>query len=203
MSIYIENFSIPLQQEVYFTDLVSFSAEIKDDVYIVVSSGVGIYVNEKAVPFIQETINNGYKLTYNIKPTSNFDITYSGINNINESIKKTYNMFFGYTVLSNEVNYWEVYKEVPVFIKVSNNVTSVGTSYFSTFFETRKYKEATLEATITADGSGYKDLNTLLRAQSTYFFYGKTYTITITGIKDFSGNIMPDKKFIFTIEDKN
>ena len=75
------------------------------------------------------------------------------------------------------------------------------TAYFSTFFRTKAYELSDLEVAITAEGSGYNDLLCDIKPQSKYFLKGKSYTVTISGIKDFSGNELPVKVFSFNIEE--
>ena len=95
---------------------------------------------------------------------------------------------------------WPNNKEIPVSVSANNNVFNSNTVYYSTFFKTSNYKESNLEAWVSVEGSGQLNLNASIFPQSKYFMYGNSYSITISGIKDFSGNILPAKTYSFTLE---
>jgi hypothetical protein len=201
MVILIDNFSIDEGIDYYFTSLVDFSTDIIDTNNNLTSSGVAVYLDEVNVTSYIIPITNGFKVGYLTVPSGNLILTYSGCVGSNELLR-SYTLAFGYYLNYQEVDYYKTRTEVPIFLKVDNNVNTSATEYFSTFFETRNYSSSYLEATITADGFGYKDIGIYIRPQSKWFFYGQTYEIKISGIKDFSGNILPEKIFKFTIENE-
>ena len=201
MSLYINNFSIEKDEVRYCTSLIDLSVDITDDLYDVTLSGTYITCNDYLVPFNVASITNGYRLTYTSIPSGTLLYEVYASNSNNDFLHDTYLMQFGYEVLWEEVNKWQPNEEVPVAVIATNSVFNPNTSYFSTFFVTNTFKVLDLEASIYAGGSGHLSLPASISPQNKYFMYGHTYNITISGIKDFSGNILPAKTYEFKIED--
>lgn len=201
MSLYIDNFSILKDEVRYCTALIDFGVDVFDDTNNVTLSGTYLTCNDVSVPFSTNNITNGYRLTYSTLPSGTLVIKVFASNDNNEFFDKTFVMQYGYEVVWDKVVYWGPNKEVPVAVIAKNSAIKPNTNYFSTFFVTNKYKNVDLEVLISVDGSGYKDLYTNIRPQSKYFMYGKSYSITISGVKDFSGNIMLPRTFNFTLEE--
>jgi hypothetical protein len=88
---------------------------------------------------------------------------------------------------------------VTITIEASNLVFCPNTEGEAFYFQTRDFESLNLGATIRAVES--VNLGAVIYPQSTAFFYGQTYTVTISGVKDFSGNEMAPYVFSFIIED--
>ncbi len=186
----------------YCTSLVDFSVDITEDIYNVTSSGTYFTENGNVVSGTLNTISGGYSLSYTTVPSGSIALRVYASNDNNEFVERDYELQYGYRVSWEKVNYWGPYKEVPVSVTAENTALASNTAYFSTFFETKKYRSTNLEASITAEGSGYSDIACHIIPQSMYFIYGKTYSVVISGIKDFSGNEISTKTYSFTVEDE-
>lgn len=201
MSISINNFSPGLNDIVECVSLVDFSVDVTDTQYDITTSGTYFILNDEKVATTYITISGGYNCNFSTIPSGNMFLTISGSNSNDEFYLEDYVFDFGYNVNWNYVANWGNNQEVPIAINAKNNVKKPSTTYFSTFFHTHKVYSTNLEATITADGSGNRDIVASIHPQSKYFLYGKTYSIIVSGIKDFSGNILDETTFTFKIEE--
>ena len=202
MSIYINNFFLEAGEVVECTSLVDFSVDVTDGVYDITTSGTYFIHDGYKVPTYFTNITNGYTVIYSTVPSGNMLLNLRAHNTNNDIVTKEYEFYFGYASIWNEVVYWGADTEVPISISATNDVVAPNTSYFSTFFHTHKPYVANIGSEITADGSGNMNLNTTIRPQSKYFIYGKTYNITLSGVKDFSGNVLDPITFTFKIENE-
>jgi hypothetical protein len=200
MGLYITNFSIPENSTVYCTSLLDFSVDVLDDVNIVTLSGTYLSINNETTVYVTTPITNGYRLNCSTTPSGTIWLEVFGSNNLDETINTLYILQFGYEIEWEKVVVWPNNKEVPVSVSANNNVYNSNTMYYSTFFKTSDYKEYNLEACISVEGSGQLNLAASIFPQSKYFMYGNSYSITISGIKDFSGNTLPVKTYNFTLE---
>lgn len=187
----------------YCTSLVDFSVEVLDDTHSVTSSGTYFTDNGVNVSSTLTTISGGYLMTYTTVPSGSIVLVAHSSNNNDEFYSRTYELQYGYQASWEEVNYWGPEYEVPIAVSASNTSLASNTSYFSTFFETRKIMSTDLEVFITAEGSGKFDLESYIEPRSKHFMYGKTYSITISGIQDYSGNVLQPFTYSFTIEEIN
>ena len=200
MGLYITNFSIPEDSTVYCTSLLDFSVDVLDDTNIVTLSGTYLSINTENTFCTYSSILNGYRLQCSTVPSGTIWLEVFGSNNLDETINTLYILQFGYEIEWDRVVVWPNNKEIPVSVSANNNVFNSNTVYYSTFFKTSNYKECDLEAWVSVDGSGQLNLSASIFPQSKYFMYGNSYSITISGIKDFSGNILPAKTYSFTLE---
>ena len=200
MGLYITNFSIPEDSTVYCTSLLDFSVDVLDDTNIVTLSGTYLSINTENTFCTYSSILNGYRLQCSTVPSGTIWLEVFGSNNLDETINTLYILQFGYEIEWDSVVVWPNNKEIPVSVSANNNVFNSNTMYYSTFFKTSNYKESNLEAWVSVEGSGQLNLNASIFPQSKYFMYGNSYSITISGIKDFSGNILPAKTYNFTLE---
>ncbi len=203
MNLSIDNFSMDLDDVALCTSLVDFSVEVTDSDYLVTTSGTYFTDNGVQVPGTLASVSGGYILTYSVLPSGTIDLVAHGSNSNGEFLTRSYELQYGYAAYWNEVKYWGTLKEVPISVSASNTSLTNNTSYFSTFFTTRKMMSTDLGVDITAEGSGFDDIMTYITPQSKHFMYGKTYSITVSGIQDFSGNILPPETYNFTIEEIN
>lgn len=200
MGLYITNFSIPEDTTVYCTSLVDFSVDVLDDIYTVTLSGTYMMNNGEIVPFTTSPISNGYTLTYTTTPSGSVFLEVFGSNSNGDFITDSFLLYYGYEVTWDKVIIWPNNKEIPVSVSADNAVFNTNTVYFSTFFKTGAYKQYDLGAFVSVEGSGQYNMLADIKPQSKYFIYGKTYSVTISGIKDYAGNILPVKTFTFTLE---
>jgi len=201
MSISINNFSIDVDSTLYCTSLIDFSVDITDSLYLITTEDTYFTDNGTRVSGTFTPIANGYRLSYTTLPSGNMTLVTFANNSNGEYLDRLYELQYGYEFIWENVNYWGQLKEVPIAISASNTALAANTSYFSTFFVTRKFENVDLEVSITAEGSGNMDLYTSIVPQSKYFINGRTYTVTISGIKDFSNNELATRSYSFTIND--
>jgi len=200
MGISINNFSMELGDTFRCIAPVDFSVEIIDPIYDITLSGTYFTNNGIVVDSFLNVTSGGYIMTYNTIPSGNMLLVANASNSNGDYLSNIYELQYGYEVTWEEVKCWGPLKEVPISVIATNAVLAPNASYFSTFFITKKAEEANLEVAITAEGSGYQDLMISVKPQSKYFLSGNTYTVTISGIRDFSGNQLPAKIFSFNVE---
>lgn len=150
-----------------------------------------------------EDIPNGKRLFYD--PMDDFYstgvLTYSlhAESSIGEVEERDFYLLYGYNLEPNSVIDWGPNERVVVRVEAQNLVFCPNKEGEAFDFVTSDLKSFNLKCTIRP--VGYVDLAVQISPQSTVFYYGKTYTIKVKNVKDFSGNIMPDFEYTFTIED--
>lgn len=179
--------------------------DIYDDFGTVVSGNSYFLVDGQRVDVTFSDITNGYKMFYN--PQDDFYST--GIltytvhveNNFNDVLEKDYYLLHGYNLQFADFVKWPVNKVIPILTKATNEVFCPNTSTDAFYFKTRDLESYDLNASIRA--VEYVDLNVCIYPQNTFWFYDRTYTITINGIRDFEGNEMSKFSYTFKIENPN
>jgi hypothetical protein len=126
-------------------------------------------------------------------------ITAHVLNTIAQVEEQDFYLLYGYNLLFDEVADWGPDRRVDVLVQATNEVTCPNTEGEGFYFTTADLPSVNLGASIRAVEP--VDLGAVLHPQSTFFFYGRTYTVTVSGIKDFSGNEMEPYELTFTIED--
>lgn len=200
MSILIEDFSVGLEEYVSLSDLTSFSVNVTDSSYNISTSGTYFIVNDTPVATSFSGIVDGY-YTYCLPPSisGSVTVTIHAENDNSESLEEDYVFMFGYKVESSNYVDWGPNKEITVWSTASNSVECPNTETFATYFRTRELYSYDLNACVYP--SGKADLGASIAPQSKYLLPGYTYMVTISGIKDYSGNEMNAIEFSFTIED--
>lgn len=200
MSIIIHNFSLTYNAWLPITDLAVLSVDVIDPVYSISVSGTKFYYNDQLVSGTFNDITNGYKISYTQGTVSSgVDILVHAENSNGEQLDKTYNLLFGYRVEYDEPINWGAHKQVDVYMKAKNTVLCPNEETEAFYFKTSDYYTTNFTAKVYPVAP--KDLGATLKTQSTFFYYGQTYQITVDGIKDFNGNAMEPYTFTFTIED--
>lgn len=202
MTILIDNFLLNTDEWMLVSNLNYFSVDAVDHEYGISTSGSYFLHNGIQVVTTFSGIVDGYTMYYtplSVVSSGIFTITAHIQNNNSEVDEETYNLLYGYNALFDEVIDWGPNKQVDVLVQASNDVMCPNLEGEGFYFTTADLSSVDLGASIRAIES--VDLNATIYPQSTFFFYGKTYTITISGVKDFSGNIMDPYSFTFTIED--
>ena len=203
MSVDINNFSIDVTDYVECFDGIEFSVNVTTTSGVVTTSGTYFTYNGVVVDTLYTTISGGYKVYYTTTtPSGNIVLDLYAENSVGDLAFESYEFYYGYHCEYNKVINYDNSTHVPVAIEATNDVVVPNTEYLSTFFETRQFVNKDLGALITTEGSGKGDLPVAISPQSKYFMYGKTYSITVSGVKDFSGNILEPTTFTFTIENE-
>lgn len=200
-AILIDNFSIGVEDWVQVSNLNYFSVDVIDATYGISSSGTYFIYDGQTVPTTYSGISNGYRCYYTpsgVYSNGTIDLIMHAENTINEVRELTFHLLYGYNVTFNELIDWGPHTEVITTIKASNLAFCPSTKAKSFYFETMDLWSTNLTATI--NPVGYVDLNASIYPQNTFFFYDRTYTVTVSGVKDYHGNEMEPYTFSFRVE---
>lgn len=146
-------------------------------------------------------IPNGQRMFYN--PPNDFDaddvITYTvhAQNTMGDIREQNYYLLYGYDIDFNGLVDWGANKQIDIVAKAKNKAFCPQWSSDAFYFITKDLHSLDLGSTIKPVAPW--DLGSSLRTQSTAFYYGKTYTVTVSGIKDFAGNELSPFNYSFTI----
>jgi len=204
MTILIDNFSMGVEEWLSTTDLTYFSVDVVDLSYPISTSGTYFLHDGNVVSTVLSGISNGYRAYYypvDITSSGTITITIHAENDNYDIVDEDYYLLYGYHVEFNEVIDWGPLSTVVTSVSASNLVFCPNSESLSVYFETRDLESYDLGASIGAISS--VDLGAVIYPQNTFFFYGRTYTVTLSGIKDFNGNELLPYTFNFTIEDVN
>ena len=201
MTILIDNFSMGVEEWLPIVSLASFAVDVVDHINNITTSGTYFLHNGEIVSTSHSGIADGYRCYY-YPPTISgvVSLTIHAENDNEETEEKNYCLLYGYNCEFNELIDWGPKSTVVITADAKNLAfcpNRVGDAFY---FETADLHSRSLGATIQA--VEYVDLNATIYPQNTFFFYGRTYTITISGVKDFAGNEMQPFSFSFTIEDE-
>ena len=203
MSIKIDNMFLTLGDYVFSDSPVKFNVDVVDDVYNITTSGTYFVYNGSKIPTYYTTITSGYNIYFYTVPSGNIYLDVHASNDNGDTLTKSYEFRYGYHVSWDEVVYWGPEKQVHISIVLNNNAIAPNTTYFSTLYVTHPYHKSDLYSEFSIEGSGYADFGIYIKPQSKALFYGKTYTITISGVKDYSGNVMKPFVYKFTTENES
>lgn len=204
MTILIDNFSIGVDEWTTAMGLVTFSVDVVDLTYPLSTSGTHFIHNGIQVFTTLSGISNGYRAYYttdNVVSSGTIDITIHAENENSEVVEQSYYLLYGYHVSFNDLVDWGPHSTIVTDVKASNLVFCPNTTGESVFFETKDLDSYDLGASISVIES--VDLGAQIFSQNSFFFYGRTYTVTVSGIKDFSNNEMEPIVFTFKIENPN
>ena len=202
MSILIDNFSLGIEEWVATANLSYFSVDVVDHDHFVSTSGTYFIHDGDVVSTTYSGITGGYRFFYSpssVVSSGTITLTIHAENNNGDFGEQSYYLLYGYNVAFNKLVDWGPHQEVVTTIEATNEVFCSNTVTDAFYFETRDLEALNLSASIRAIES--VDLGAVIYPQNTFFFYGRTYTITVTGVKDYNGNEMPPYDLVFTIED--
>jgi len=202
MAILIDNFSISVEEWLAVIDLVSFSVDIIDQTHSITTSGTYFLHDGQIVSTSYSGISDGYTFYY-YPPTISgaVNLTIHAENDNDETKEKDYYLLYGYHTSFDEIVDWGPKSEVVVWAQAGNEVFCPNIESTAFYFETAELHSCDLGAII--NPVGYVNLGATIFPQNSFFFYGRSYRITINGIRDFAGNIMSPREFTFTIENPN
>jgi len=204
MSILIDNFSMGVEEWLPTTDLDSFSVDVVDHVNTIVSGSSYFIHDGIQVTTTFSGITDGYRMFYTpvgISSTGVISLIVHVQNDVPEIVEQEYSLLCGYNAIFEEWVDWGPNVQVDIRAQASNSVRCPNTVGEGFYFVTADLEAKNLGATIRAIES--VNLGAKIYPQSTTFFYGETYVITISGVKDFSGNVMDPYTYTFTIEDSS
>ena len=203
MTIIIDNFSIGVKEWLPVTDLAYFAVDVVDHTYSVSTSGTYFLHNGQAVSTSHSGIADGYRCYYypiDVYSSGTINITIHAENDNSETAEEEYHLLYGYNVKFDQIVDWGYNSTVVTTIEAKNLAYCPNTEGEAFYFETADLHSTDLGASIV--GLKSVDLGAAIYPQSKFFFYGRTYTITISGVKDYHGNEMTEFSFDFTIENE-
>ncbi|MHA2131881.1 MAG: hypothetical protein ACW99L_18080, partial [Promethearchaeota archaeon] len=182
MAISISNFNLDISEWMLVSDLVSFSVDAVDPTYTIDTSSSGSYFlhDGDQVTTTFSGITDGQRMFYtpsSVVSSGTFTITAHVKNSNNETKDETYYLLYGYNVLFDQVVEWGPAKQVDVLIQATNLAFCPNTEGEGSYFRTIDLDSENLGAIVRVIEPF--DLNSTIYPQSTAFFYGKTYTITV------------------------
>jgi len=203
MTILIDNFSLGVEDWIATSELGLFSVDAVDpSVNNITTSGTYFIHNGSQVTTTFSGIANGYRMFYDP-----FDVISSGTiiltahvqNDILEVEEQNFYLLYGYNLKFEETIDWGPVTQVDIRTQATNSALCPNTVAEGFYFTTVDLVSRNLRASIQVIEA--VNLSASIRPQSTAFFYGETYTVTVSGVKDFIGNEMDSYVFTFTIED--
>jgi len=203
MTIVISNFSLGVEEWTAASGI-NFSVDVVETASGVSISTSGTYFvhDGTTVPTSFSGITGGYICYY--YPTSVYsdgtiNLTIHAENTVSGVEEQTFSLLYGYNLEFEEYIDWGPNKEVIVIVKAKNLAFCLNEEGEALHFVTADLQSTDLGATIQAVESF--DLGASIRPQSTAFFYGQTYIVTVSGVRDYHGNEMDPYIIQFTIED--
>lgn len=208
MSILIDNFSMEVEEWTPVAVLGSFSVDAVDHVNTIISGSSYFIHNGVQVTTTFSGITDGYRMFYT--PS---DVSSSGVislvahvqNNVPETLEQTFYLLYGYNAIFEDQVDWGLNTKVSIRVQASNSVRCPNTVAEGFYFVTESFTSSMASSNLGASIQAIEfiDLGAKIYPRQVAFFYGETYTITVSGVKDFAGNVMDPYAFNFTIEDPN
>jgi len=159
-------------------------------------------INDQQVISTFVPINNGYRMEYDpvndYAYLDSFKLSAHAQNYYNDVLDINYKFLYGADIKLNEVIDFGSKQYIYVWSKATNLMNCPEFSTTSYGFETLQRSRRDLNISIKP--VGYVDLPITLYPQNPFFFYGRTYNVIISGLKDVSGNVTPEYTHTFTIE---
>lgn len=204
MTIVIDNFSIGVEDWIPVADLNYFAVDVVDAANGISTSGTYFVHDGQVVSTTHSGIPNGYRCYYTpsgVYSDGTIDLTIHAENTVSGVEEQTFHLLYGYNLRFDEVVDWGPNTEVITTIIASNLAFCPNTEGESFYFQTKDLESVDLNAIIYPIGS--VDLGAVIYPQNTFFFYDRTYTITVSGVRDYHGNEMEPYTFNFRVENPN
>ena len=201
MTILIDNFSIGVEDWIEAANL-TYSVDVVDLTTAISTSGTYFIDDGIVVSTTLSGITDGYKCFYtpsSVLASGTITLTIHVENTASGVEEQEFHLLYGYNCFFNEVVDWGPKNEVVITIEAQNTAFCPNLEGEAFYFETADYTSYDLGASIMPIGS--VDLGATIYPQNTFFFYGRTYTITVSGVRDYHNNEMEPYVFSFTIED--
>ena len=201
-AILVGNFSIDVEEWVSLSSLTSFCVDVFGQASCPIStSGTHFIIDDLSIATTYSGIDDGYRFCCSAPTTISGAITViiHIENECGEVKEQDFNLLFGYRVEFTEYTDWGPNQSITVWSSAGNEVVCPNTETFATYFQTKDLESRNLGAYIYPTGSA--DLGAEIVPQTKAFLPGFSYRITVSGIKDYSGNEMDTIEFNFIIED--
>lgn len=201
MTIVIENFSVGAEEWIPVSTFSAFSVDVVDTTYGISTFGTYFLHDGEIVSTTFSGIPGGYRCYYSplsVYASGTISLELYATNGNSDTLSEYYTLLYGYHCSFDEVMDWGTNQTVVTAVEVDNNAVCPHTEGFATYFQTADYRHKNLGAYIKPIEAA--NLGATIYPQSTAFFYSKTYTVTISGVRDYAGNQMIPYTFNFTIE---
>jgi hypothetical protein len=198
----IQNLNINSEEWFILGSFSQLSVDIEDSVSSPLTlSGTYFLIDGIPVATTYSGISGGYRFFCDAPSSSGSYTATIHMEDGDGTEEVDFNMLFGYRVVFDEYVDWGVGEEVTVWSTATNNVMCPNRESFATYFRTKDYEYSGLGAYINPIGGTDGFLTATIYPQSKYLLPGYTYTITLSGIEDYSGNKMSPIIFNFTVKD--
>ena len=201
-SLYIVNFSLHFEDYSYLGDYLY--VDIIDYLFTVDTSNSYFEVDGTYVNTEFNNITNGVRarciITDDFIKNEEMVVKVTASNLIGDVFYEHFYLLFGYSMEFNGRILFDYNKNILVHGCATNLVECPNTECNSFSFTTIDYPSYNLAASISCVVS--EDLTAEVYPQSTAFFYGRSYKIVVSNIKDNSGNYLESVTMEFTIEDR-
>jgi len=199
-SLLIDNFSLDVGE--YVPDSSTIYVDLVDYLKGIDTVNSTFWLDGSDVPVTFSGIAGGYRMFYN--PPNNFTtsgtitVTAHAVNNVGDIYNINYYLLHGYDVKYTNTEPYDATTNILVRMQASNTADCYNTEADAYSFVTKDLPGYNLHSSIRC--VVYEDLGAEIYPQSTAFFYDKTYTITMKGVRDLNGNTLEDFVLTFTIE---
>ncbi|HLD90917.1 MAG TPA: hypothetical protein VI911_07895 [Patescibacteria group bacterium] len=201
MAITIMDFAISLNDWVYIEDPIAFSSTVYDTTTSGINPLNTYYIfNDVILPTSVSGLGAGYYIieTFPLSVSGAVDLTLHISNYDAEALEENYSFLFGYHILYKDPNKdWGADKEILISAAATNTAICPNSERVTTYFTTKEYDHYDLASSIVP--TGWANLGAEIKPQTMQYFYGHTYTVTVSGIKDYNGNQLPAFSWYFTI----
>jgi len=198
-SLFVSNF-YPKSDEYISTVSGIIHCDVNDYLYAVVPSGTYFKIDDTKVPTVLQPIANGFTVFCSASGTGNDEIIYTihAENTAGDVLEEDFYFRDGRLVTAYVNDAFKPNQIVDVLIKTKNSVDCQATASESYYFKIRDLLANDIVSNINAIQA--YDLQSFVKVRSKALEKGKTYTLTISGIKDYAGNYMKPLKYIFTVK---
>lgn len=199
-SLEISNFF--LTEGSFCEDTATMYVDLTDTLYSIETSDCYFKIDGSVVSVTLSGIAFGYRMFYD--PIDNYAtkgtlvVTAHTKNNMGDILEQDFYLLHGYDVQYIQREMWPPVENIFIRMAANNETFCVNTAGDSFYFETVDLPSYSLGASI--HPVSYVDLVSTIHPQSTAFFYGGSYTVRISNIKDYNGNVLEDVVFSFEIE---
>ena len=148
-------------------------------------------------------IVGGQRMFYD--PSNDFysegTLTYTAhfTNSMGDVMERDHYLLYGYDLNFVDLVDWGACRKVEILAYAKNKAFCPNKGSGAFYFVTKDYAAINLMSTIRPFVPS--NLGSVVSTQSTAFYYGSTYTVSVSGIKDFAGNYLEPFSYDFTIED--
>lgn len=200
-SLFVRNFFLDTDK---FTEAVVVGfVDIVDYLYPILNESISITIAGTILDdLVIEDIDNGKRVYFDplndFENDGEFTVVVSAGSIIGEIIEEEFYLLYGFDISLDEAIEFKTGQRIFVSAEASNKAFCPNKVGFNYYFNTMDSSSFNLPMYVNV--LKHVDLGMSIYPQSTSFFYGKTFTVKISGVKDYYGNVMKPLLYSFTIE---